>query len=162
MLYGRCATDCPWADGLRSTSVDGMPARGPSTHVAAAGGRPARTPWGEPTAVPVTAEQTGGAFSMTTLSLLPGWRRPSYVHHRQDECFVVLAGSVRFLVEDRDHPVDAVQGDTVYVPRGLARSAELLGTEPARLLLLQTPAPTEPAPHDRSDAWLEGVELLDA
>jgi mannose-6-phosphate isomerase-like protein (cupin superfamily) len=140
-----------------------MPARAPSTHVRVDSGSVGRTVWGEPSATTVTADQTGGAFMLIALTLSPDWRRRRYVHHRFDECFVVISGSVRFDIEDRQGAVLAGPGDTVYVPRGLARSAETAGVGPAAVLLLQTPAPDECAASALSDAgWLEGVELLDA
>jgi mannose-6-phosphate isomerase-like protein (cupin superfamily) len=161
-VFDRCAGSCPWADGTVAASIVVMPARAPSTHVVAAGGRRDRTVWGEPTSTAVTAEQTGGAFTVAAMTLRVGWRRRPYVHHRLDECFVVLAGLVRFSIEDREHPVVAAPGDVVYVPRGHVRSAEVAGAGPARVMLLQTPAPAESPIRPAPDVgWLEGVELVD-
>jgi mannose-6-phosphate isomerase-like protein (cupin superfamily) len=137
-----------------------MPAREPSAHVVATSARPVRTVWDEMTARTVSGDQTGGAFSITELDLPLGWRRPAYVHHGVDECFVVRTGTLRFWLEDRAEPVVADQGDTVYVPRGLAHSAELTGG-PASVLLIHTPASPEPTCTDQSAGWLDGVELLD-
>lgn len=140
-----------------------MPARAPSTHIGATAGSAGRTVWGEPSQTAVTSEQTGGAFTLTALDLPAGWHRDAYVHHRYDECFVVRSGWVVFHIEDHDGPIVAGPGDTVYVPRGLVRSAALAGGRAASVLLLQTPAPIDipaPAPAPADARWLDGVELV--
>jgi quercetin dioxygenase-like cupin family protein len=63
------------------------------------------------------------------------------VHEREDETFVVLQGEVRFVA---DHATTiATAGMTVFAPRGVPHSYEVVGTKPARLLLLLTPAGLE-------------------
>jgi mannose-6-phosphate isomerase-like protein (cupin superfamily) len=120
------------------------------------GGSVGRNVWGETTLRTVTGEQTGGAYTLLELQLPIGWRRTAYVHHALDECFIVLAGAVRFEIEDRSEPVVAAPGDTVYVPRGLSRAAELADERPATVLVVETPAPTG----DETSGWLDGIELL--
>jgi len=141
-----------------------MPTRRQSTHVGADSGDRGHTLWAEPATTAVTADQTGGAFTLSVLSLPSAWSRPRYIHHRLDECFVVVSGSLRFKVEDRDAPFVATAGDTIYVPRGLARSAELADAAlPATVLLLETPASRAPSRASLlSGGWVEGVELLGA
>jgi quercetin dioxygenase-like cupin family protein len=37
----------------------------------------------------ITGEQTGGAFFLAEVSVLPGGRNPPHIHHREEECFSV-------------------------------------------------------------------------
>jgi mannose-6-phosphate isomerase-like protein (cupin superfamily) len=48
----------------------------------------------------VTAAQTGGGLSVIEVTDPPGERTPLHVHHREDETFYVLEGSVTVEVGD--------------------------------------------------------------
>jgi quercetin dioxygenase-like cupin family protein len=73
------------------------------------------------------------------LVLAPGGRVPaSHAHPRQEECFTVLAGQMRFRVGRRR--VVAGPGDTVRVPPGTVHHFANPGPAPARVAVRTTPA----------------------
>jgi quercetin dioxygenase-like cupin family protein len=85
----------------------------------------------------VTAEQTGGAYSLFEVVTHPGDGPPPHVQHREDEAFYVLEGEYEFVVEART--INAGAGSLIYVPRGNLHSHENVGDRPGRMLVSQTP-----------------------
>ena len=86
----------------------------------------------------VTAEQTGGAYSLFEVaSRLKEGGPPPHVHHREDEGFWVLEGEYEFVVEGRATRAGA--GSLVYVPRGKLHTHKNVGEKPGRMLIIQTP-----------------------
>jgi mannose-6-phosphate isomerase-like protein (cupin superfamily) len=85
----------------------------------------------------VTAEQTGGAYSLFE-GLVPAHDgTPPHIHHREDECFYVLEGEFEFLKGDDTVTVGA--GSLIYVPKGVLHAFRNVGEGPGRLLNSQTP-----------------------
>jgi mannose-6-phosphate isomerase-like protein (cupin superfamily) len=85
----------------------------------------------------VTAEQTGGAYSLFE-GLVPAREgTPPHIHHREDECFYVLEGEFEFL--SGDATVTAGAGTLIYVPRGTLHAFRNAGEVQGRLLVSQTP-----------------------
>lgn len=73
------------------------------------------------------------------LVLAPGGRVPSsHAHPRQEECFTVLAGRMRFRVGGRK--VVAGPGQTVRVPPGTVHHFANAGRTPARVAVQTRPA----------------------
>ena len=73
------------------------------------------------------------------LLLAPGGRVPSsHAHPRQEECFTVLAGRMRFRIGGRR--VIAGPGDIVRVPPGTVHHFANAGCEPARVGVQTRPA----------------------
>lgn len=114
----------------------------PSDHVGAAialepgGGE--RLVWlGEPTAIKVTGEETGGRYATVEVECTPSGFVPLHVHHREDEAFYVLEGEVTFRVGDE--MFDAGPGSFVFGPRGVPH-AYTLNTPTARMLMQFSPA----------------------
>jgi mannose-6-phosphate isomerase-like protein (cupin superfamily) len=108
----------------------------PRTHLRPAEGR---SVWvlGQLLTCKVTAEQTGGAYSLFE-GLVPAHEgTPPHIHHREDECFYVLEGEFEFLMEDAT--VTAEAGTLIFVPRGTLHAFTNVGEEPGRLLTSQTP-----------------------
>ena len=108
----------------------------PRTHLRPAEGR---SVWvlGQLLTCKVTAEQTGGAYSLFE-GLVPAHEgTPPHIHHREDECFYVLEGEFEFLRGDAT--VTAEAGTLIYVPRGTLHAFTNVGEEPGRLLTSQTP-----------------------
>lgn len=60
-----------------------------------------------------------------------------HVHHRDDEAWYVLEGTLRFRIGDREF--DAPAGSGVFAPRGVPHSYENPSSERARYLLVMTP-----------------------
>jgi mannose-6-phosphate isomerase-like protein (cupin superfamily) len=81
----------------------------------------------------------GEAVLEWELVLAPGGRVPSsHAHPRQEECFTVLAGRMRFRVGGRR--VIAGPGQTVRVPPGTVHYFANAGRTPARVVVRTRPA----------------------
>ncbi len=86
----------------------------------------------------VTAEQTGGAYSLFEVMSRAGeGGPPPHVQHREDECFYVLEGEYEFVVEGR--VLRAGTGSLLYVPRGHLHAHRNVGEGVGRMLVSQTP-----------------------
>lgn len=88
----------------------------------------------------VTGDGSGGAFSVTEMTIAPAPRggAPLHIHTKEDEVFYVLDGSLTFQVGERK--VEATAGSCLYVPRGTLHGfANLRGT-PLKALVLIVPA----------------------
>jgi mannose-6-phosphate isomerase-like protein (cupin superfamily) len=85
----------------------------------------------------VTAEQTGGAYSLFEGLVPEREGTPPHIHHREDECFYVLDGEFEFLTGE--DTVRAGAGSLVYVPRGTLHAFKNVGEGPGRMLNSQTP-----------------------
>jgi mannose-6-phosphate isomerase-like protein (cupin superfamily) len=85
----------------------------------------------------VTAEQTGGAYSLFEVTVGPGRDDGPHVQHREDECFYVLEGRFGFVVEGEE--VEAGPGSLVYVPKGTLHAFQNTGPSTGRMLVSQTP-----------------------
>jgi mannose-6-phosphate isomerase-like protein (cupin superfamily) len=78
-------------------------------------------------------EQLGrGAFGLNLIVLQPGQRGRIHRHARQEEIYVVLAGTLTLLVEDEARELEA--GELALVPGHLRR--QLVNRQGARLELL--------------------------
>ena len=85
----------------------------------------------------VSGERTGGAYSLFEVTVAPGGGEGPHVQHREDECFYVLEGRFRFVVEgDR---IEAGPGSLVYVPKGNLHAFRNAGETAGKLLVSQTP-----------------------
>ena len=90
------------------------------------------------TRVKATGEQTSGAYGLVDQVLPAGFASPWHMHHAEDETFYVLAGEITFLCGDTR--VVGGAGTFVYGPRGIPHGFRAAEREPARLLLMNTPA----------------------
>ena len=88
-----------------------------------------------------TGEDTGGAFFLAEVVVVPGGGTPPHIHHREDEAFQLLEGSLTVHVDG--HTMTALAGDYVYLPRGIAHSFKNDGDRDVRALVLTTPAGLE-------------------
>ena len=89
----------------------------------------------------ITGEQTGGAFFMAEVSVLPGGSNPPHIHHREEECFYLQEGTLTIQVGGKTHTASA--GDFIRLPRGVAHSFENTGNVDAKVLLVVAPAGLE-------------------
>jgi mannose-6-phosphate isomerase-like protein (cupin superfamily) len=92
---------------------------------------------GELVTCKVTAEQTGGAYSLFEVVSQPLDGPLPYIEHQEDECFYVLEGEFEFL--DNDRTLRAGAGSLIYTPRGNLRAYKNVGDDPGRMLVSQTP-----------------------
>ena len=65
----------------------------------------------------LTAEHTGGVFSLVENVMRPGTEPPYHVHEREDETFYVLEGQLGVMVDGEVHEVKA--GEAIFLPRGV-------------------------------------------
>jgi quercetin dioxygenase-like cupin family protein len=109
-----------------------------SPNLAAPGGHVIENPLsGE--RITLGARRADGSVLDWELVLAPGGRVPSsHAHPRQEECFTVLAGQLRFRVGRRR--VLAGPGDTVRVPPGTVHHFANPGAQPARVAVRTSPA----------------------
>ena len=87
--------------------------------------------------VKLSAEDTGGAYSMIEETSPPGGGAPPHLHRDEDEAFCVLEGEVEFLLGEGTIPAGA--GTCVPIPKGPLHTFKNVGTSPSRVLGVLTP-----------------------
>ncbi len=93
---------------------------------------------GIPTVMRSTAETTNGAFGLMEHWMMPpGFASPYHTHHLEDEAFYVLEGEVAFVCDGKW--LHAGPGSYVFGPREIPHGFKVVGTGPARMLLLCAP-----------------------
>jgi quercetin dioxygenase-like cupin family protein len=94
---------------------------------------------GVPTLTRATGKTTDGAFGLIEHWDMPvGFATPYHTHHREDESFYMLDGSVAFVCNGEW--LKAGPGAFVYGPRELAHGYKVIGERAARMLVMCTPA----------------------
>src|SRR5687768_12983639 len=78
--------------------------------------------------VEVDSDDTKGAVATVRIFVPPGAGAAPHVHSREDEVFLVVRGHYRF--RHGDHEVDAPEGTTVYMPKGVPHTFRNVGKEP--------------------------------
>jgi mannose-6-phosphate isomerase-like protein (cupin superfamily) len=95
--------------------------------------------FGSPTVMRSTGDTTDNHFClMEHLSMPPGLASPYHVHHNEDEAFYVLEGEMAFVCGGKW--LNAGPGTYIYGPREIPHGFKVVGTTPARMLLLCAPA----------------------
>ena len=93
---------------------------------------------GLPTSVRATRETTGGAFGIVeNWDMPPGFASPYHVHHAEDEAFYVVEGELAIVCGGKW--MKAGPGTYAFGPRDIPHGFKVIGSSPARLLLLCTP-----------------------
>ena len=93
---------------------------------------------GIPTLIRSKAETTNGAFGLIEHWEMPvGFGSPYHTHHREDEAFYVLEGEVGFVCDGKW--LKAGPGTFVYGPREIPHGFKVIGSSPARMLVMCTP-----------------------
>ena len=87
-----------------------------------------------------TAADTGGQLSIIEITEPPGLEAPLHVHHRDDEGFWILEGSVTFHVGDST--IEATAGDYVFGPRDIPHRFTV-GPAGCRMLFIMVPGGME-------------------
>ena len=87
--------------------------------------------------VRLSAEDTGGAYSMIEETTPPGGGPPPHLHANEDEAFCVLEGEVEFLLGEGTIPAGV--GTCVHAPKGTLHTFRNVGTSPSRVLAVITP-----------------------
>jgi mannose-6-phosphate isomerase-like protein (cupin superfamily) len=86
----------------------------------------------------LSGSQTGGTFTLLEALVLPDAGPPPHAHHGEEETFFLLEGEMVFAVGDQTY--DAHPGSAIYVPRGTAHSYRNVGSGPAKMLFMYSPA----------------------
>ena len=87
--------------------------------------------------VKLSADDTGGAYSMIEETSPPGGGPPPHLHRNEDEALCVLEGEVEFLLGESHLPAGA--GTCVHIPKGTLHTFKNVGTSPSRVLGVLTP-----------------------
>jgi quercetin dioxygenase-like cupin family protein len=86
------------------------------------------------------SERTGGMLGLVEANFWAGMGTPLHVHHREDEAFYLLDGTMRFRIGNDEFEAGA--GEFIFGPREVAHCFKVL--EPgARALVLVSPAGLE-------------------
>ena len=97
--------------------------------------------------VKASAADTGGRYTLVEMTAPAGLEAPLHVHHREDEGFYVLDGSVTVRVGDETVEVGA--GQHAFGPRGIPHRFTI-GPGGARMLWVLTPGGFEALIDDAS------------
>jgi quercetin dioxygenase-like cupin family protein len=83
------------------------------------------------------AAETGGRWAMVDQLAERGYSAPLHIHNREDETFLVIDGTVRFVCGDADYLLSA--GGLTILPMGRPH-AFVVTSATARILILAEPA----------------------
>jgi quercetin dioxygenase-like cupin family protein len=133
------------AEGLKQkvqpADIDRQPdASSQLAYVPAGSGRSYKSPIDQITFL-ITGEQTGGAFFMAEVTVVPGGGNPPHIHHREDESFYLQQGTLTINVGGKT--LNAQPGDFVQLPREVVHSFQNTGNVDAKVLLVCSPAGLE-------------------
>jgi quercetin dioxygenase-like cupin family protein len=84
----------------------------------------------------VTAEQTGGKFSILETTIRKGMEPPPHTHSRESETYYVTEGIMKFRAGNDQYT--AGPGDCIYLPTGIQHEFKL-ETETAKCTILIEP-----------------------
>jgi quercetin dioxygenase-like cupin family protein len=98
---------------------------------------------GERFCIRIPATATGGAYGLTEIIASPGDSTPIHLHEKEDEYFLVLEGTVRFLYGDKT--IDAEAGTMVTCLRNIAHAWGNATDKPIRLVAITMPGGCEEA-----------------
>jgi quercetin dioxygenase-like cupin family protein len=79
---------------------------------------------------------TNGRFSLLRMTEKKGLEPPPHTHTKEDETFMLLTGEIEFSVNNQIY--HAVAGDTMFLPRNIQHSFNVL-TAQSEVLILLTP-----------------------
>lgn len=97
----------------------------------------------------VIAKCTDGAYSMLEQTAPPGFGTPAHVKRGAKEIRYVLAGEVG--VETPEGRLVGTPGDALVLKRGRPHRLRVTGEEPARMLVLFSPAGVEELYHEAGE-----------
>ncbi len=88
-----------------------------------------------------TAQSTGGAYGLVESLAPAGSGPPLHVHHREDEAFWILEGTLT--VRCGDQTFTAGPGSYAFLPRDIPHTFVVEGDSPARILSICSPGGLE-------------------
>lgn len=95
--------------------------------------------FGDTVQVKLTGEETNNNLAVGLGSTPPGHGPPPHVHHREDELFIILEGTFRYLEND-GWSESVGPGGLVYTPRGVRHTFQNCGTTVGKHWVLATPS----------------------
>ena len=98
-------------------------------------------PVGGPLTFKARGEQTNGTFTALENVIPAGQGPPLHTHANEDEAWYVLEGDLRFKIGGELRAAPA--GSFVFVPRSTPHCFQNVGEDPARILVMFTPAGME-------------------
>jgi quercetin dioxygenase-like cupin family protein len=87
--------------------------------------------------IKATARQTGNCFGLIEVFTPVGPASPYHVHRAEDETFYVLEGQLEFI--SRERRWFSGPGSCAFLPRDIPHGFRVVGTSPARFLVVTTP-----------------------
>jgi quercetin dioxygenase-like cupin family protein len=87
--------------------------------------------------IKVSAEDTGGAYSIAEVTTPPQVGPPAHIHHTQEETIYVIEGEMEFAIDGTSTRASA--GSYVRIPRGVLRDYRNVGNGTARVLIVFAP-----------------------
>ncbi|MEJ7664289.1 MAG: cupin domain-containing protein [Hymenobacter sp.] len=96
---------------------------------------------GDQQCIKLTGQDTNNQFTLLEQLNSPGTGIPRHLHAKEDEVFHVQEGRVEYEVDGAVTTLGP--GDLAYVPRGVAHSFRVVGSQPARVLVSIFPAGAE-------------------
>jgi mannose-6-phosphate isomerase-like protein (cupin superfamily) len=85
----------------------------------------------------VVGADTEGRFTLTEVTARPEFGPPPHIHHRQDETFYVIEGTLEIVYQGKTFT--AGPGSVVHLEKGRVHSHRAVGNGPARALAIYTP-----------------------
>jgi quercetin dioxygenase-like cupin family protein len=85
--------------------------------------------------------QSDGSLAVLEVGNRPGDGPPLHIHTREDETAYVLAGEVRWKLGDEIFT--SGPGSFVFIPKGVAHTWQVIGSEEGRMLVTFAPAGME-------------------
>jgi mannose-6-phosphate isomerase-like protein (cupin superfamily) len=92
---------------------------------------------GIPITLKATKADTGGAYTLTEETII-GEGPPQHIHKAEEEAFYVLEGEVGIKIGEQI--IQGVPGSFVLVPRGTVHTFWNVGSTPAKVLSIISPA----------------------
>ena len=92
---------------------------------------------GDPYTYKVVSGDTGGNYSLIECTTA-GDGPPPHTHKAEEEAFYILEGEVNVTIGDRT--IRGTAGSFVLIPRGTVHTFSKVGTEPAKMLVIISPA----------------------
>jgi len=103
-------------------------------------------------------------FTILDMRIKPGFGAPAHISVSEDKLFIVLDGTLKYLIGDTTEIVEA--GARVQVPKGMVHGFTNVGRGDARHILVSTPRKHEeffrdlrdiPEPRDQNMHLLPGI-----
>ncbi len=101
---------------------------------------------GESFTVRVTSEDTKGGYTVIEIVAQPFNGVVRHVHHKEEEHFIVVEGTLR--MAKGDDVFDVPAGSSMSIPRGVPHAWCNLGEKPVRFLVLFSPGGVEEMFHE--------------